>query len=598
MSSGGQLSPSKLVGGLLGDRFRLKKVVGVPGTSTAFLGRDLHSSSEVNVKVLRFDERTDPELFEAALHDAEMLAQITPNPNVVQVLGAGQISTQAVFVALKREQGQSLDEWLADPQNSTQSIGQAAQLSLSLVRGIAHLHRSGVVHGQITPLDFVLSRTSTGELIAKVQNYGISRLPVSTVGQSSFSALGPAPEQVVGQTNSFATDVFAIGALLFEVFADLLALDRPSFPFVARSQNRAPHSPSEEQLVELMQTCLAKQPTNRFQTAQAIVSELELIVANQNPSQPEPLLSSMPQSVTSASIAGQRPGLPASPPVVMNPDPSNNPPILIGQQQGMSNLPESTQHYGQSALHRPAPNGQLLDTMDHHERAKKAKPPKSTHQSRTPQIVLACLAVLATGFTAWWIISDNDFDFLTPAKQVASAALAPPRPAPFAKPHPAPPTNAAPVPAPIPVPTKRTAKVPVSPPKPPVRKAKPQTEKPKAPEISPRPPAYLTNLTDKDIRDALRSTRTRIHASCPRPKDLPIVQAEITVLPSGKVARVRLVDPLPESEVGRCVVRHALETKYPQRARNLPSHIKAAFHWGEKRRASRRRRTSQAFDSL
>lgn len=558
-----QLSPSKLVGSVLGKRFRLTTIVGQPGTCTVFAGQDLQTSAPVQVKVLCFDTRSEPELFESAITDANALAGLAPSSNVVQVLDAGQVSTNALYIALQTEAGKTLDDWL--DQQGQMPANELLRVGLSLTKGLAHLHQHGVVHGQVQPGDFVFPDLRDSDILAKIQNYGISRLtthPVATQSQ--------APEQVVGQANSLATDVYALGCLLFDLFADVLGLDRPSFPFISPIHPSAgPTKTRDEQIMLILKTCLAKQPEDRFQSAQAIESELEIIVANQDPNSPLPSLPPLSEMPKSDSFPTRPAQLPGSVPIAQAP--------VSGQQQGMSNLPESTQHFDNSAWQSQNQGARLLSTMDHHGKKPKPKPrKKDPKQSGVPQLVLACLAVGLTAIGAWWILSERDLNISPPSKQVASASLASVHPEPQL---PAPPSPPAPVAQPVqppkpPAPEPRSAKLPPAPPK-------------KAPEKKPeksRAPAYLTQLSDKDIRDALRPTRTRIHARCPQPDTKTTVNAEIRVLPNGKVARVQLTAPLPENELGRCIVRHALETSYPQRARHQPSIVQAAFHVGGQRR--------------
>lgn len=564
-------------------------MIGSPGSTTVFTGEDLQTRSAAYIKVVSFDPRSEPGLFEAALGEVKAIAAMKPCPDVVRVLDADQVpGKNALYLALMQEAGEPLERWI--PKVGVDNVHEKVELAVAMARGLAHLHEQQIVHGQVHPSDFIVTRATDAKIRAKIQNFGFTRLPHRSKSRwaSQLITSGQAPEQVVGQSNSFSTDIYSFGALLFELLADTLPLDRDSFPFVCYAnphQLPESHKSTNTPLVALLTSCLAQHPNERPQNALTIVSVLEDFLehrpsAPSKMSSPPTIVPSLPS--TSAQPSDAQPSRPIFPEPAQattnfNPSPPSAP--ISGQQQGMSNLPESTQSFDLSALHTKDVANYMLDSVDQARPAGRAKPKRSKFLPTWLQVTLATLTVLGTAVVAMWFISgENDKPTVAPPP-VARAAVAPPPP-PLPTPVPQPRAEEPPAPPqkePTPPP------VPATPPKAsePVAKAAPK--KPAStpsPKIKPRAPSFLTTLTDKDIRDALRSTRARIHAECPQPVEKTTVRAKVLVRPSGQVISVRFQRPYPEGKLGRCIARHARATQYPQRSRHKPSLVKVAFHVG------------------
>src|SRR5262249_13494817 len=162
----------------------------------------------------------------------------------------------------------------------------AAQLLLDLARAVQHAHEQGIVHRDLKPANVLL----TGAGVAKVADFGLAKLLDAERGQTRTGAvLGSpsymAPEQAAGQVRAIgpATDVYALGAILYEVLTG-----RPPFlggSFLETLDQVRTHDPAPPQalqprvsddLATICLKCLEKSPAERYPSAAALAHDLDL----------------------------------------------------------------------------------------------------------------------------------------------------------------------------------------------------------------------------------------------------------------------------------------------------------------------------------
>ncbi|HEV8330768.1 MAG TPA: protein kinase [Steroidobacteraceae bacterium] len=221
-----------LPGGLAGQSFgayTLDRTLGFGGMGTVWLAHrsDGRFEGQVAVKLLNlaFVGHPSEQRFE---REGSVLARLQ-HPNIARLLDAGVEGERQPYLVLEYVRGERIDQY-CDQRGL--SIEQRIQLFLDVLAAVAHAHSNLVVHRDLKPSNILV--TEQGEV--KLLDFGIAAL-LSRDGDDAATPLtshiGPgltpgyaAPEQLLGQPITTATDVYALGTVLFE----LLAGRRPSSP--------------------------------------------------------------------------------------------------------------------------------------------------------------------------------------------------------------------------------------------------------------------------------------------------------------------------------------------------------------------------------
>jgi eukaryotic-like serine/threonine-protein kinase len=275
------------------DRFVLENELGSGGMARVYLGRDEVLDRPVAVKMLNPTHGgTDiGDRFEREGRTAARLA----HPNIVQVYDAGEAEfngRETSYIVMEYVSGGDLKELI--DQKGRLPGPELARLGDEVCAGLAHAHERGVIHRDIKPHNILLDENGH----AKVTDFGIARALDTTQATRTGSFLGTAlyssPEQLQGQKVTPKSDVYSLGATLYQA-----ATGEPPFaggtPLEVASQHvsRPPAPPRErgadvsEDLEVLILSCLAKDPDDR-PTAEVARSRLEAEIPSAGATQAQP----------------------------------------------------------------------------------------------------------------------------------------------------------------------------------------------------------------------------------------------------------------------------------------------------------------------
>jgi eukaryotic-like serine/threonine-protein kinase len=282
------MQDDNLVGHALGH-YQVVGTLGAGGMGIVYRAHDPRLNRDVAVKVLPPTFSTDPDRVRRFEHEARAVAALN-HPNILAVhdIGSADGSPYIVSELLK---GENLRQRLqAGPIPRRKAIDYAVQIA----RGLAAAHDASIVHRDLKPENLFV--TDDGRV--KILDFGLAKLsPSGLLGEETATRselTGPgqilgtvgymSPEQVRGGQTDARSDIFALGAILYEVFsgqrafqgasaADTLSAilnsEPPSLPTTAQ-----PLAPAIERLVR---HCLEKKPAERFQSAHDIAFTLETL---------------------------------------------------------------------------------------------------------------------------------------------------------------------------------------------------------------------------------------------------------------------------------------------------------------------------------
>ena len=195
-------------------RYEIQRRLGVGGMGALYLARDPGLDRLVAIKLLKDDFQDDPELRERFVREARSVARLR-HPNIVIVHDVGEDDGRP-FMAMEYIAGETLNQVL----RRTPSLPVTKRLELveDLCAGLAHAHAAGIIHRDIKPANIMLD----GEGVLKILDFGIARIANSGMTQEGMM-MGTlnymSPEQVAGRGVDRGTDIFATGAVLYEVIA-------------------------------------------------------------------------------------------------------------------------------------------------------------------------------------------------------------------------------------------------------------------------------------------------------------------------------------------------------------------------------------------
>jgi serine/threonine protein kinase len=240
--------------------------------ATVDLAHDMELDRPVALKRLAENLARDEALERRFLREARLAARLA-HPNVVRVFDVGENDGRP-FIAMEYVEGETLAELIG--RRGRLPPAEAARLGTQMCAGLAAAHAAGLVHRDVKPQNLLLGADG----VLKLGDFGIAAGHEGTRLTLDGTVLGTAgylaPEQARGEQVTAAADIYAVGAVLYELLtgepsrtvdslAELAADDGFRSPDLAA---RAPQTPPE--LVAAVTACLSVRPEDRPPTAAAL----------------------------------------------------------------------------------------------------------------------------------------------------------------------------------------------------------------------------------------------------------------------------------------------------------------------------------------
>ncbi|WP_067494001.1 Stk1 family PASTA domain-containing Ser/Thr kinase [Actinoplanes sp. TFC3] len=274
---------------LLGGRYQVGELLGYGGMAEVHRGRDLRLGRDVAIKMLRSDLARDATFQERFRREAQNSAALN-HPAIVAVYDTGEETSatneRQPFIVMEFVPGHTLKEELAAQQRIP--TRRALEIIADICAALEFSHRHGIIHRDIKPGNVMI----TGNGQVKVMDFGIARALASgatTMTQTS-AVIGTAqylsPEQARGESVDARSDVYAAGCVLFELLVGHPPFVGDSPVSVAyqhvREQPRAPSDINHDvppEVDAIVLKALAKNPLNRYQSAQEMRADALRAVA-------------------------------------------------------------------------------------------------------------------------------------------------------------------------------------------------------------------------------------------------------------------------------------------------------------------------------
>jgi eukaryotic-like serine/threonine-protein kinase len=241
--------------------------------AVVYLAEDRVLQRAVAVKVLRQNAGQDSVPRKRFLREARLAARLS-HPNIVRVYDVGE-TDDGLFIVMEYVPGRTLADVGKLPAD------EAVPLALQACAGLRHAHDAGLVHRDVKPANLLVGDDG----VLKIADFGIARAAEATRLTELGTVLGTAaylsPEQAAGEEVTAATDLYSLGAVLYELLTGRTPLQFGSLAEVAAKQRHGLIVPVRdvepsvpEPLEATVMRCLAREPRFRPESAAELSHEL------------------------------------------------------------------------------------------------------------------------------------------------------------------------------------------------------------------------------------------------------------------------------------------------------------------------------------
>ncbi|MEM6337811.1 MAG: serine/threonine-protein kinase, partial [Bacteroidota bacterium] len=259
-----------MIGQRIGS-YDVVRFIGEGGMGTVFQGVDAMLDREVAIKALRPELASQENVAARFRSEAVTLARLN-HPNVALLYSFLQEPNGHLYMVMEFVRGETLEDLLrrVGPLEPAQAVEVMAQI----LDGVGHAHEAGIIHRDLKPANAML--TETGRV--KVMDFGIARALGSARMTRAGRLIGTleymAPEQVQGKEATPATDVYALGIVLYELLTGRVPFESQSdFTLMQAQIQEAPAPPRvfrpgmPDALEAVILKALEKDPAARFASA-------------------------------------------------------------------------------------------------------------------------------------------------------------------------------------------------------------------------------------------------------------------------------------------------------------------------------------------
>ena len=260
---------------VLNGRYELIKRIGSGGMSIVYKARDRALGRLVAIKVLHESLTSDDGFLKRFQQEAHSAANLT-HPNIVTVHDIGQDGYKH-YIVMEFVDGKTLKQVIKDANQDGRFMpaSRALDLIIQVCHGIGYAHRASLVHCDVKPQNMLV----TSDDRVKVADFGIARAVSSATQQQIISQVWGtpqyfSPEQASGDVATPASDVYAIGIVLFEMLTGRLPFKAESHTAMALKHLQTPppmvtefNALVPQQLANIVNKVLSKEPAARYRTA-------------------------------------------------------------------------------------------------------------------------------------------------------------------------------------------------------------------------------------------------------------------------------------------------------------------------------------------
>jgi serine/threonine-protein kinase len=259
--------------------YRVDRLIGVGGMGEVYLAQDATLHRKVALKLLPERFTQDPERVRRFQREAQAASALN-HPNILTIYEVGQ-SEERHYIATEYIEGQTLrDRITADP---PLSILEVVDIAIGVAGALAAAHGAGIIHRDIKPENIMLRPDG----YVKVLDFGLAKLldhHDSTTGALMGTLLYLSPEQARGIAPDIRSDVYSLGAVIYEMLTQQPPIITDSFVELAIAiASKDPKPPSAvtpgvpPELDQIIMKALQKDRAHRYASAREMLDDLRVL---------------------------------------------------------------------------------------------------------------------------------------------------------------------------------------------------------------------------------------------------------------------------------------------------------------------------------
>ena len=266
-------------GDIIDGRFEIEGVISRSGMASLFKAKDLTTKQTVAVKIPYMQLESDPNTF-ARFQREEEIGELLNHPNILKFIKVPNKSRP--YIVTEYLEGKPLSTVMNEVRPLP--IPDAVQIASYICGALAHMHENKVVHRDLKPQNIMICEDGTLRII----DFGIAKS--TEMRRLTFAGFTPAmgtpdymaPEQVKGKRGDERTDIYSLGAVLYEMTTGSVPFEGPN-PFIVMNSRITgdPVAPRKlnpeisEALEEIILHAMEREPHRRYQSAAAMKAELD-----------------------------------------------------------------------------------------------------------------------------------------------------------------------------------------------------------------------------------------------------------------------------------------------------------------------------------
>jgi serine/threonine-protein kinase len=268
-----------LEGSTISARYEVGQLIGAGGMGMVHKAVDTRTGETIAIKILHKSISGDPRTVKRFFSEARVLSSLS-HPNIIRFTEFGNTEEGQLFIAMEFIDGTPLDELI---DNRAVTLEDAITITDQAAAALGEAHLQGVIHRDLKPANLFARRGEDGGLRVTVLDFGIAKV----AGGKNLTATGKvmgtpsymAPEQIRGGEPGPGTDIYALGALAYELIAGsppFTAENAIAVMFMHLEETPTPLStldlpiPVSRELSDALATLLAKAPEDRPKNMRAV----------------------------------------------------------------------------------------------------------------------------------------------------------------------------------------------------------------------------------------------------------------------------------------------------------------------------------------
>jgi len=285
------------------SHYRIIEKLGGGGMGVVYKAEDTKLKRTVALKFLPPELTRDEEAKERFIREAQA-ASALDHPNICTIYEINETEDGQMFIAMAFYKGETLKNKIA---RGPLPVEEAVDIAIQTARGLAKAHEGEIVHRDIKPANVMV----TNESVVKILDFGLAKIAADSMLTKEGTTLGTfaymSPEQARGETVDHRTDIWSLGAVMYELLtgqrssrgeyeqAIVYSIMNVDPEPITNLQSNVPM-----ELEQVVLKSLKKEPAERYQQVEEVLTELNAIRGTEAPS------SSVQQPMTAQAVPSKR----------------------------------------------------------------------------------------------------------------------------------------------------------------------------------------------------------------------------------------------------------------------------------------------------